>query len=79
MTKTSPGLISLALLLTMIISSFLAYSVMSSFGYVTVQDVRFYGPNNELISAHLYVPADATPQKPAPGILAIHGYNNQKE
>uniref|UniRef100_A0A7C3WMX0 Serine aminopeptidase S33 domain-containing protein n=1 Tax=Thermofilum pendens TaxID=2269 RepID=A0A7C3WMX0_THEPE len=79
MPTKNKGLISLALLATMVLSSFLAYLVMSSLGYVVIQDVRFYGPSGEVISAHLYIPADATPQKPAPGILAIHGYNNQKE
>ena len=79
MLGSKKALISLALLAIMILGSFLAYLVMSSFGYVTIQDVRFYGPSGEVISAHLYIPADATPQKPAPGILAIHGYNNQKE
>lgn len=79
MQKSKIGMYAAASLLLAILFSFLAYLVISDFGYVTVNDVRFYGPNGEMISAHLYVPADATPQKPAPGILAIHGYNNQKD
>ena len=30
-------------------------------------------------SAPLYIPADATPQIPTPGILAVHGYVNSRE
>src|SRR5678816_1873957 len=29
-------------------------------------------------AAYLYTPKTATPQNPAPGILAVHGLNNQK-
>ncbi|MEZ0345811.1 MAG: alpha/beta fold hydrolase [Infirmifilum sp.] len=79
MNTTKKVIFILATILAMVLGSWLAYMVTSSFGYVTVQDIRFYGPNSEVISAHLYVPADATAQNPAPGILAIHGYNNQKE
>jgi len=79
MTKNKNLIAAITSLALVVIFSFLAYLVITDFGYVTVQDVRFYGPNGEMISAHLYVPADATAQNPAPGVLVIHGYNNQKD
>lgn len=47
---------------------------------IAVHDVRFTGAaNGARMSALLYVPRGATPQTPAPGILAVHGYINSRE
>lgn len=48
-------------------------------GGIRIQDVRFKGASGNTMSALLYVPANATPQIPAPGILAVHGYINSRE
>ena len=48
-------------------------------GGIRIQDVRFKGAKGNTMSALLYIPANATPQIPAPGILAIHGYINSRE
>jgi pimeloyl-ACP methyl ester carboxylesterase len=48
-------------------------------GGIQIRDVRFPGANGITMSALLYVPANATPQIPAPGILAVHGYINSRE
>jgi len=45
----------------------------------TVRDIRFTGTNGTSMSALLYVPKNATPATPAPGILAVHGYINSRE
>jgi len=37
------------------------------------------GAKGNTMSALLYVPANATAQTPAPGILAVHGYINSRE
>ncbi|OKO76626.1 alpha/beta hydrolase [Bradyrhizobium sp. NAS96.2] len=46
---------------------------------IRIEDVRFKGAKGNTMSALLYVPANATPQIPAPGILAVHGYINSRE
>lgn len=56
----------------------LAASIRSA-GGTTVTDIRFAGADGKQMSALLYVPANATPQAPAPGILAVHGYINSRE
>lgn len=56
----------------------LAASIRSA-GGTTVTDIRFAGADGKQMSALLYVPANATPQTPAPGILAVHGYINSRE
>jgi pimeloyl-ACP methyl ester carboxylesterase len=48
-------------------------------GGIQIRDVRFPGIKGNTMSALLYVPANATPQLPAPGILAVHGYINSRE
>lgn len=56
----------------------LAHTVRTS-GGTAVTDVRFPGTNGTVMSALLYVPINATPAAPAPGILAVHGYINSRE
>ena len=46
---------------------------------IKIQDVRFKGAKGNTMSALLYIPPNATPQIPAPGILAVHGYINSRE
>jgi pimeloyl-ACP methyl ester carboxylesterase len=58
--------------------SFLAHLIQTS-GGIRIQDVRFAGTNGLRMSALLYIPANATAQTPAPGILAVHGYINSRE
>jgi pimeloyl-ACP methyl ester carboxylesterase len=56
----------------------LAYLTQTS-GGIEIRDVRFTGAKGNTMSALLYVPANATAQLPAPGILAVHGYINSRE
>jgi pimeloyl-ACP methyl ester carboxylesterase len=48
-------------------------------GGIQIRDVRFAAAKGNTMSALLYIPPNATPQKPAPGILAVHGYINSRE
>src|SRR5882724_5522671 len=58
--------------------SFLAARIQTADG-VRVEDIRFPGSGGVRMSALLYVPAGATPQSPAPGVLAVHGLINSRE
>ena len=46
---------------------------------IRIRDIRFKGAKGNTMSALLYIPPNATPQLPAPGILAVHGYINSRE
>jgi pimeloyl-ACP methyl ester carboxylesterase len=48
-------------------------------GGIRIEDIRFKGAKGNTMSALLYIPPNATPQLPAPGILAVHGYINSRE
>ncbi|QPC99552.1 alpha/beta hydrolase family protein [Qipengyuania soli] len=65
-------------LLLILAGGFLAKQVREA-GGTAVTDVRFAGTDGKQMSALLYVPANATPETPAPGILAVHGYINSRE
>jgi len=56
----------------------LGYLVQNA-GGVQIQDVRFEFEPGKVLSALIYKPAAATPETPAPGILAVHGYINSRE
>ena len=68
----------LAGLIIVLAGGFLAQSIRTADG-TTVRDIRFAGTNGTVMSALLYVPKNATPQTPAPGVLAVHGYINSRE
>jgi pimeloyl-ACP methyl ester carboxylesterase len=71
---------SLAILgLILIVAGGLLAHFTQTAGGIRVQDIRFQGAKGNTMSALLYVPPNATPQTPAPGILAVHGYINSRE
>jgi pimeloyl-ACP methyl ester carboxylesterase len=61
-----------------VIGGLLAHFTQTA-GGIKIQDIRFKGAKGNTMSALLYVPPNATAQKPAPGILAVHGYINSRE
>src|SRR5882724_6046599 len=65
--------------LILIMAGGLLAHVTQTSGGIRIQDVRFKGAKGNTMSALLYIPSNATPQIPAPGILAVHGYINSRE
>ena len=65
-------------LVLVLAGSALASFVQSS-GGVDVRDVRIDLEDGARLSAMLYVPPNATPETPAPAVLAVHGYINSRE
>ena len=63
----------------LVVGILLASLVQTNFGRVTVKDTRFIGSNGSLMSGLLYIPQGTTVNRPAPAILAIHGYINSRE
>jgi dipeptidyl aminopeptidase/acylaminoacyl peptidase len=73
--RWSLAILGVVLILT---GGLLAHFTQTS-GGIRIQDVRFTGAKGNTMSALLYIPPNATPQIPAPGILAVHGYINSRE
>jgi pimeloyl-ACP methyl ester carboxylesterase len=65
-------------LVVILVGCLLAHLTQTA-GGVRLEDVRFTGTGGTPMSALLYVPPNATPRTPAPGILAVHGYINSRE
>jgi pimeloyl-ACP methyl ester carboxylesterase len=53
--------------------------INSGAGAATVVERDILDPPGYRISAYLYTPKGATPQKTAPGVLLVHGLNNEKK
>lgn len=73
------GLLLLIAVALVIGGSWLAATVQTDGGAVAVRDIRFTGNSGHRMSALLYVPATASADRPAPGVVAIHGYINSRE
>jgi hypothetical protein len=58
--------------------SLLASWLTTGAGAATVNEIKINETNGYVISAYLYTPKSASAQNPAPGVLVIHGLNNQK-
>ena len=65
--------------LVLIVAGGLLAHLTQTSGGIRIEDVRFKGAKGNTMSALLYIPANATAQAPAPGILAVHGYINSRE
>jgi len=62
-----------------LLGGIVANVVQNDCGNIQVRDVRFAGTGGAIMSGLLFIPKNATPKTPAPGILAIHGYINSRE
>ncbi|OZA21713.1 MAG: alpha/beta hydrolase [Novosphingobium sp. 17-62-19] len=72
------ALVALAALLVALAGLFLAARIQAGDG-VTVSEVHFRGESGATMRALLFRPESATTQRPAPAILAVHGYLNSAE
>ncbi|MFX1391599.1 MAG: alpha/beta hydrolase [Promethearchaeota archaeon] len=57
----------------------MAYGFQTHFGTIDVQEVAIVDEYANKIVCKLYRPLTATASSPAPGVLGIHGYNNDKD
>ena len=69
-------LISLVLLVG---AQWLASQVQRNFGYVEVSNVFYTNYNGIPLRAKLLKPRHATKERPLPGVVYIHGYQNNRE
>jgi dienelactone hydrolase len=62
-----------------IISAFGASLVQSGGGSIIIKDLRWETASGHMLSALLFKPKNATPEKPAPAIITTHGILNSRE
>lgn len=82
-TTKQTGKIHLALLITLLLiflgGTITARQADRGFGDVDVTTVSFLSEQNVPITAKIYRPKNVTADNPAPGLLALHGYQSDKE
>jgi len=69
----------LVLLFVLLASVNLASQVQRDFGNVEVRNVFFENQSGIRVRAKLLKPVDASQSEPAPGVVYIHGYQNNRE
>ncbi|MHA2425470.1 MAG: alpha/beta hydrolase, partial [Candidatus Thorarchaeota archaeon] len=60
-------------------SSIVASLIQTDFGTIDVEYVRIIDENGMAVTGKLYRPLTATVDSPAPGVLLLHGMNNDKD
>ena len=66
-------------LLILLLSSFIASMIQSSWGDVDVQSIKLPTQNGQWVVADLFKPYSATSADPAPAIIVIPGFQRSKE
>ncbi len=61
------------------VSAVMSSAFQNNFGQVEVQTITFIGSNGERLVGKLFRPIGVTASNPAPGILGLHGFNNDKD
>jgi len=74
----TPVKLLIGLLIVIVVSSFFAAMVQSSFFSVKVSAITFETENGEL-AGYLYMPRSVDDENPAPAVILTHGYLNNKE
>lgn len=61
------------------VGGLLAHYIQTDGGNIAVRDIRFAGTDGRIMSGLLYIPDGVSNERPAPGVLAVHGYINSRE
>ncbi|OOF53039.1 alpha/beta hydrolase [Rodentibacter trehalosifermentans] len=67
------------LLILSLCGAYFSSLIESDFGRIDVRTVSFVTEENQPMVAKLYHPHSATAETPKPGLLALHGYQSDKE
>ncbi|WP_029583760.1 S9 family peptidase [Bradyrhizobium sp. URHD0069] len=70
--------LAIAGLILILVGGWIAHRTQTA-GGIRIEDWRFAGSTGNTMSALVYIPPNATPDTPAPGILVVHGYINSRE
>lgn len=79
MKAKNTSIAALIFILLSAVSAYLASAIERDFGNIDVSNIVFMTEEMKPMSAKLYRPISATPDSPKPGVLALHGYQSDKE
>ncbi len=69
----------LVLIVVVFISSMTAFFFQNDFGRIDVKTIKIVDENGNTITGKLYRPIHATEDNPLPGVLLLHGLNNDMD
>jgi len=72
-------LVFIILVLITVAATVLGHAAMTNWYRVKVSNIYFENKNGLTVRGKLYQPANATPETPAPGVVYLHGYQNNRE
>ena len=75
--KNSKFWLCLSLILCLV-SAIVASAVQTS-GGIRIKEMSWESPSGHQLAAYLYIPQNATKDTPAPGVVTIEGWYNNKE
>jgi pimeloyl-ACP methyl ester carboxylesterase len=71
--------VAIASICLILIGCLIATGVLTDWGNVKVSTICIASEDGKTLSANLFVPSNASNDTPAPAVLVVHGYVNQKE
>jgi len=77
--RSKAWLAFLVCLIILLAADITAWGVQRDFGRLEVNNVTFDNYNGIHVRAKLFKPVDADSENPAPGVVYIHGYQNNRE
>jgi pimeloyl-ACP methyl ester carboxylesterase len=69
----------IVLVVVIAFSAVMAHLIERDFGKVTIENVRISDPSGVTLAGKLYIPDSASVESPKPGVLNLHGYQNDKD
>jgi uncharacterized protein len=79
-TRLSKAWLALGICLIFLLAAEVtAWQVQRDFGHVEVSNIHYENENRILVRAKLLKPIDASAENPVPGVVYIHGYQNNRE
>lgn len=78
-SKNTALLVLLLCLAIVVAAEFIAHAAMTGFGTVDVSNVWIENSNGLMIRGKLFVPEGVSADNPAPGVVYLHGYQNNRE
>ncbi len=77
--KNKAAVVFSVLVVVILFSAIMSSAFQNNFGTIDVRIINISDKDGERIVGKLYRPIGATSDSPAPGILGLHGYNNDKD
>jgi cephalosporin-C deacetylase-like acetyl esterase len=77
--RSKAVLVFVAFLVIFIAAVIIAHLIQTDFGKVEVSNVYYENYNGKKLRAKLFRPIPASTDNPLPGVVFIHGYQNNRE